>query len=389
MMHRKLLLIACLPLALVTGGCGSRTSSQERDLPAPVSTKISNSRSAPATQRPQVSSWLTPQEKNLLGAGPAHVAEQQLASGLEPLSQNPDNALRDPQLGLVVSMLSTQVSEGQPLEFHAKLVNRSAKPLLVNTTTPPGGNGFQARIFDSSGKVYWGLISQYQGSFVSPRREQFVEIAPGGSIDMALPVKTIRDFDLSQTHVWQTAFPGSFVLTLIFMSRSNSYEVQPGKMTELPDAWTGTIMSESIRYDVKPLQQEASSREAAKGAPQQEFHAIVETFLQECQQAGAQTPAEVEARLGMAELRARESRGEDMEHTDVSTLHPVLRAFWTGGKPPDFDPYRYVAETFVDGDSPYKEQAASLLVVLGYKRKALSGERPGRNERQPAPSADR
>ena len=149
-----------------------------------------------------------------------------------------------------ISLADRNLMEGQPLLLTVKLTNHSSDPLFANTEQTMAG--FQARIFDSSGKFYWGRITRLSGSFGLVLKEHFREIAPDKSIQFTLPIKAIADFESPQSHAWQTVFPGSFALTLFYSSDSTSwYDRNTKKQEEAPNAWTGSLVSNVIQYEVR------------------------------------------------------------------------------------------------------------------------------------------
>jgi hypothetical protein len=194
--------------------------------------------------------WLFPAEKALLGTEPAKFAQQQLTCGLGPFARQPLGTPSDSRLNMSISVADKTMVEGQPLILNVKLGNNSAHALFVNTEQAEAG--FQARIFDSSGKFYWGRITRLDGSFGLVLREHFQRIDAGKSITFALPVKAIADFDSPQSHVWRTVFPGSFRLSLCYSSDSISwYDKAAKKQETIPDAWTGSLVSNVLQYEVE------------------------------------------------------------------------------------------------------------------------------------------
>jgi len=201
-------------------------------------------------QQDKDATWLFPAEKALLGAELAQFAEQQLARGLGPFARKPSEIPSDSRLHMSISVADKTMAEGQPLILNVKLANHSSDALFVNTEQTMAG--FQARIFDSSGKFYWGRITRLQGSFGLVLKEHFQRIGPGKSITFALPVKAIADFDSPQSHAWQNVFPGSFALSLYYSSDSTSWYDRATKQQEdVAEAWTGAIVSNVIQYEVE------------------------------------------------------------------------------------------------------------------------------------------
>jgi len=196
------------------------------------------------------STWLSPAEKALLGAESAQFAEQQLARGLGPFARKSSETPSDSRLNMSISVADKTMVEGQPLILNVKLANHSSDALFVNTEQTMAG--FQARIFDSRGKFYWGRITRLDGSFGLVLKDHFQKIGPGKSITFTLTVKAIADFDSPQSHVWQNVFPGSFALSLCYSSDSTSwYDRATKKQEDVTEAWTGCILSNVIQYEVK------------------------------------------------------------------------------------------------------------------------------------------
>jgi len=220
--------IASLCIAICLSGCGRKTPSAQDER----------------------NTWLFRAEEEILGSDAVLFAEQQLARGLGPFARRQSETHSDSRLKMSVSLPDKTMVEGQPLILNVKLTNHSPEALFVNTEQATAG--FQARIFDSSGKFYWGRITRLEGSFGLVLKEHFQKIGSGKSITFALPVKAIADFDSPQSHVWQNVFPGSFVLSLCYSSDSTAwYSSDKKKQEDVPNAWTGSLVSNVIQYEVK------------------------------------------------------------------------------------------------------------------------------------------
>jgi hypothetical protein len=197
---------------------------------------------------------LLPAERALLEPEAIHRAET-AHKGIAGLQRY---AGPDPRLDLRVSVNEETLVEGQPLRLDIELVNRSPELLHVNIyqTFP----GFQARIFDSTGKYYIGRITRTQGSFAMVTEEFFVALEPGNitPLNLAPDPIVIADFDTPQSHTWTTLFPGKFVLTLTLSSNSTSWFKQSpsGQWNQhnVPNAWTGIAVSNTIVFEVNSSQ---------------------------------------------------------------------------------------------------------------------------------------
>lgn len=200
--------------------------------------------------------WLFPEELAWLGPGAAKRANEQLACGLDPFAGHtwmPSEMQPDRRLRMRVVSKDDKLIAGKALELEVTLSNISSRSLYVNTGQP--FSGFQCRIFDSDGKFYWGYISQIQGSFGPLLREHFVEIEPSHSTNLSLRVKAIKDFDSPKSHSWAGVFPGRFLLTLTYSSQDTSYyDKEERRAVELPNVWTGRIISNSIELEVQGKQ---------------------------------------------------------------------------------------------------------------------------------------
>jgi len=194
--------------------------------------------------------WLFSQERRLLGKDAAQFAEQDLSRGLGPFSRR-SQPVPDSRISMSIALKNSNMVEGDLLELEVELRNNSTDSLSVNTGQPH--NGFQARIFDSTGKFYWGQITRIEGSFGHIEKKHFVEIKPDDSIRLSLPVRAIADFDSPRSHGWQRVFAGSFILSLEFSSRSTSwYDTETRKRVVIPNSWTGFAVSNCVQYEVKP-----------------------------------------------------------------------------------------------------------------------------------------
>ena len=204
---------------------------------------------------------LLPAERALLSPEAAKRAERYIQPVNQKVGWIPNRP--DPRLRVAVSVESKTLVEGQPLILQIELHNPSSTVIRVNTQPPVGG--FQARLFDASGKVYWGGITPITsfGRTLPTNGEHFARIEAGETLKLALPVRTIRDFDQPQSHVWQTLFPGSFVLTLTFRSNSASWHALDthNRTVEhaVPNAWTGGIVSNTIGIELSPTPTSPSS----------------------------------------------------------------------------------------------------------------------------------
>ncbi|MHC4062208.1 MAG: WD40 repeat domain-containing protein, partial [Planctomycetota bacterium] len=191
---------------------------------------------------------LFPEEEALLTREAAKRANEQLARGVFfPLEIKPND-----QLQMVVSLKGVEMVSGQPLELQATLSNVSSSNLYINAAPQPfyqAFSPFQCRIFDANGKFYWGHNAFVQGFSVSDLK--VIEVQPYGSVNLALSVQFIKDFDTPVSHSWPHVFPGKFLLTLTYDSRRAYNLVRGQEAVEVPNAWTGQLASNSVQFRVR------------------------------------------------------------------------------------------------------------------------------------------
>ncbi|MEW6359318.1 MAG: hypothetical protein AB1696_23485 [Planctomycetota bacterium] len=189
-------------------------------------------------KNPTPSKWLFQEE--LVWLGPQ--AEKRAAGLLAGWDRMPEKMDTAPSLQLTVSLNTDSLTPGQPLHIRAKLANQSSTDVFVNTGQPT--IGFQCRIFDSQGKFYWGPVSRIEGRFGPVHKEHFTKIEAKQSVTLPFHVKTIRDVGEPESHIWTSVFPGRFLLTLTY-SHDGEYPTK-----DLPTAWTGQLVSNSIEFQV-------------------------------------------------------------------------------------------------------------------------------------------
>jgi hypothetical protein len=234
---RVVLFLSCIGPSITLLGC----KTEEESPPQLLSTY-------PTYHQLRKENLLFPEEEALLTSEAAKRANEQLARGVFfPLQIKPNE-----QLQMVVSLNNAKMVTGQPLEMQVSLSNVSSSTLYVNAAPQPFYqtiSPFQCRIFDANGKFYWGFNALVQGMSVSDL--QVIELEPYGSVNLALSVQFIKDFDTPISHSWPTVFPGNFLLTLTYDSR-RAYNRIPGKEdAEVANTWSGQLASNSVRFEVR------------------------------------------------------------------------------------------------------------------------------------------
>jgi hypothetical protein len=117
--------------------------------------------------------------------------------------------------------------------------NESDERIFINLKSAYQVTGF---LEDKSGHVFEVEWSP-QGASRSPVREDYAELAPGGTLALTLTSKKIRSEGGDGAIPWRTHRPGDYKLYVQFASGSKTYL--------MPNQWEGMTTSSDVTIRVR------------------------------------------------------------------------------------------------------------------------------------------